>query len=325
MASEFALIAALDPSLDGDGPGVPLGVGDDAAVVEVDGTPVALCVDALVEGVHFDRDVSSLEDVGWKALAVNLSDLAAVGASPVAAVVALHAPPGMTEADGVAVYRGMRACADAWDVRLVGGDVVGADRLSVTVALVGSLRGARPLRRDAATVGDRVLVVGDLGLAAAGLALHTAGHHDLLAAHPSLLAAHRRPRPVLAAGTALAAGGAHACIDVSDGLGRDLGHVADRSRVGVRLDAARLPRHAAVVAAAARLDADALDLVVGGGDDYALAATVSRPSLASVEAALDAAGLTARDIGEVTAGSGVVLTTDGDTRDVSALGWEHGG
>lgn len=323
MSSEFALLAALRPYLDGDGPGVPLGVGDDAAVVEIDGTPVAVTVDALVDGVHVDRTVSSLGDIGWKAVAVNLSDLAAVGAAPVAAVVTLHLPAGFGEGEVVAVYEGLRACADGADVRLVGGDLVAADRLALTVALLGSLQERPPLRRDRARPGDVVVVVGELGLAAAGLALHEGGHHDLLSEHPELLAAHRRPRALVAAGMALAIAGASACIDVSDGLGRDLGHVARLSEVAVRLDEERLPRHPGVVAAAARLGGDPLDLVVGGGDDYALVATVSPAARPRVDAALEAAGVRARTVGEVTAGRGVTLAGEHGSRDVGMLGWEH--
>lgn len=309
--SEFALIAALRPHLAGDAPGIPLGVGDDAAVVEVAGTPVALAVDALVDGIHFDRGISSWGDVGWKALAANVSDLAAIGARATAAVVWLGRPEAVSDAEVVELYTGMGEAARRWGVALVGGDVTGAPALAVSVTVVGELLPGGPLRRDAARPGDAVVVVGSLGEAAAGLALARAGAGDLLDAHPELLAAHRRPAALPEAGAALAAGGAHACIDVSDGLGRDLAHIADDSRVGIRLDG--VPVSAAVAAAADRLGVDPTAFVVGGGDDLALAATLP-------PARLDDLPVAWTRVGEVVDGSGVTL----DGRDVSGLGWEHG-
>ena len=318
---EFALLELLSPLLDGDGPGVPLGVGDDAAVVDVAGTPVAVAVDTLVAAVHFDLTRSSWEDVGYKALAVNISDLAAIGAQCSAAVVSLQRPAALEDDDVLALYRGLRAAADTWRCRIVGGDTVGGTVAAVSVTAFGALLGSEPLRRDAAEVGDVVLVVGELGLAAAGLAAHRAGRADLLEDHPAAGLAHRRPRALPEAGAALAVAGANACIDVSDGLGRDLGHIAAASQVGVVLDPDRLPLHADVVAVAEELGIDAVDLVVGGGDDYALVASVRPHRLARVETALEAAGLRARVVGEIVAGDGVRL---GD-RDVRREGWEHDG
>ncbi|HEX9889010.1 MAG TPA: thiamine-phosphate kinase [Nitriliruptorales bacterium] len=321
---EFELIRALGPFLDGDSGAVPLGVDDDAAVVLVGSTPVAVAVDAMVDGVHFDRAVSSFEDVGFKALAVNVSDLAAIGARPVAAVIALQRPPGLDDADVIALYRGLREAADRWDVALVGGDTVGSPVLSVSVTVLGGLPGAAALRRDGAQPGDIVLVVGPLGLAAAGLALFRAGASQLLEAHPELLAAHRRPEALPAVGAALATGGASAAIDVSDGLGRDLGHVADQSGVHIRIESARLAIHPGVAAAAEHLDLDPLELVVGGGDDYALVACVPPDRHAQVAAAVRAVGREAHVIGHVERGSGVrLLAGDGRTRDASQLGFQH--
>lgn len=320
-APEFALLRALRPLLDADGPGVPLGVGDDAAVVEIDGTPVAIAVDALVQGVHFDLTLSSWEDVGFKALAVNVSDLAAIGAQPQAAVLTLQRPPGTPDDAIERLYRGLREAAQQWRCRLVGGDTVEAAVLSLGVTVVGPLLGPEPLRRDAAEVGDVVLLVGELGLAATALAAHQAGRSDLLEAHPRLAAAHRRPRALPEAGAALSVAGANACIDVSDGLGRDLGHIAAASHVAIQLDPERLPVAPEVTAVASELGLDPIDLVVGGGDDYALVATVRPHRLDRVETALEATGLSSRILGTVSAGTGVRLRD----REVTELGWQHGG
>lgn len=320
MVAEFALLAAIRDRLDGDGAGLPLGVDDDAAVLETAGH-VVLAVDALVDGVHVDRRISSLADLGWKAIAVNVSDLAAVGAVPVAALVTLLRPPWFDVDDAAQLYDGMREAGRRWGCRLIGGDTVSCPTLSVSVTIAGRLADEDVvLRRDGARPGDLVAVVGELGLAAAGLELHLADADAVLAEYPELSRAHRRPVPLPEAATPLGLAGVSACIDVSDGLGRDLGHVAAASDVAIRLDRDRLPLHAGVVAAAAHLDADPVELVVGGGDDYALAVTIRPDRLGRLDTALSSAGLSARVVGEVAAGAGVTL----DGRDVADAGWEHG-
>lgn len=323
MAREFDIIAAIRPLLDGDGPGVPLGTDDDAAIVAVGPAQVAVAVDTLVEDIHFDRSLSSLDDVGWKALAVNLSDLAAVGARPLAAVVSLQRPPEFSVEDAEALYRGMRDAADDAGCHLVGGDTVGSPTLTVSVTVLGVPQSA-PLRRSGATAGDVVVVIGPLGLSAAGLALAQAGEHDLLDAHPELFTAHRRPRAQLDAVDALVAGPVTAAIDVSDGLGRDLAHIARQSGVEIRIGEDRLPVAPGVAAAARRLGVDPLEWVVGGGDDYAIAATVGLGDLPALAAALAATSTALHTVGEVRSGdAAVLLDTASGSRDVSGDGWEH--
>ena len=319
MVAEFELLAALRRHLDADGPGVPCGVGDDAAVVEVAG-PVVATVDTLVDGVHVDRRWSSFEDVGFKALAVNVSDLAAMGALPLAALVSLQVPSAIGSQELDRLYAGLREAADRWGCRLVGGDTVTSPTLAVSVTALGQLHDERAvLRRDGAQPGELVVVIGGLGLAAAGLELLRRGEAELARAHPDLLAAHRRPTALPEAVPALVLAGVRAAIDVSDGLGRDLGHLARGSGVRIRLDAERLPIAPGVAAVADRLGLDVLDLVVGGGEDQALAVTVPADRLGRLDVALDTVGLRARVIGEVVDGAGVDL----DGRDVGALGWEH--
>ncbi|MBW3561949.1 MAG: thiamine-phosphate kinase [Actinobacteria bacterium] len=322
MTSEFELLERLYPRLAGDGPGVPLGVGDDAAVVEIGGTPVAVAVDAVVDGVHVDRSISSFADIGWKSMAVNVSDVAAIGAVPTAAVVALGRPP---EVDAAAVddlYDGLLAAADRWEVAVVGGDVVAAPALTVAVTVLGRVRPGGPLRRDAAEVGQAVVVIGSLGLSAAGFACHRASHQDLLQAHPELLAAHRRPPAYVEAAGELLSVGATAAIDVSDGLGRDLGHIAERSGVAIEVQADLLAVPVGVRAAAEALGVDPMDLVCGGGEDLALAATLP----VDAAEAFTAKVVDATVVGRVVEGSGVrLIGPDGARRDISSLGWEHGG
>lgn len=319
MVAEFELLAAVRRHLADDAPGLPRGVDDDAAVLATDGHVVA-AVDALVDGVHVDRRWSSAADLGFKALSVNVSDLAAMGAVPRGALVALLRPSTLPLAEVEELYAGLHEAAQRWRCPLIGGDTVTAPTLAVSVTVLGTLvDDQRMLRRDAARPGELVAVVGPLGLAAAGLAAHQAGAADLLAAHPEIDLAHRRPAALLEAAAPLVVAGASAAIDVSDGLGRDLGHVARASDVGIRLAGDRLPVAPGVTAAADALDLDPLDLVLGGGEDYALAFTLPPQRLGRLDAGLDAVGLRARVLGEVVEGAGVEV----DGRDVTAVGWEH--
>ena len=320
MYDEFDLLARLRRHLDVDGPGVPRGVGDDAAVLDVAGRLVA-AVDTLVDGVHVDRRWSTPQDLGFKALAVNVSDLAAVGALPLAALVSLQLPSDIDVEEVEGIYRGLREAADRWGCQLIGGDTVTSPTLAVSVTVLGRLHDEEVvLRRDGAQVGDLVVVVGGLGLAAAGLELLRRGATQQLDAHPELAAAHRRPVALPEAVPAMVLAGVSAAIDVSDGLGRDLGHLARDSGVGIRLDSDRLPLAVGVEAAATHLGIDPVELVLGGGEDQALALTVAPERLGRLDLGLDTAGLRARVVGEVVAGAGVVL----DGRDVSESGWVHG-
>lgn len=319
---EFDLIARIAPLLDGEAGAVTVGHGDDAAVLDVAGRGVVVTVDTLVEAVHFRRDLSSLADVGWKAVAASVSDLAAMGARPVAAVVAL-CRPGRIDTDEVeALYRGMRAACDRWGVRLVGGDTVAAGELVVSVTGLGELdTPAAAVRRSGARPGDRVVVVGALGAGAAALAQVAAG------AEPDepLLAAHRRPVALPAAGAVLAARGARALIDVSDGLGADLGRVCAASGVRARVRWPDLPVARGAADAATAVGADPIAVVAGGGEDYALVAAL--PSELAEAAAAEAGaaeGVPAAVVGEFVTGSGAVLALrDGRERDLAGLGYDH--
>jgi thiamine-monophosphate kinase len=262
---EFGLVAAVTR---GAGP-PPAGPGDDAAVVPAPDGRVVATTDVLVEGRHFRLDWSAPYDVGRKAAAQNLADVAAMGARPTALLVGFGAPPDFAAADAVELARGLADEAAACGASVVGGDVVAAPCVVVSVTALGSLDGRAPVLRSGARAGDVVVVAGSLGGAAAGLAALRAGRPDLAA-----VAAHRVPAPPYAAGVALATAGATAMIDVSDGLSGDLAHVARASGVGIEVDVAALPVHPAVAAAAAALGVDEQEWVLGGGDDHALVATL---------------------------------------------------
>ncbi len=256
--TEFELIRLFTRTAPREGEGVVLGIGDDAAVLRPPrGELIVATVDAVVEGVHFERGWAP-EDVGWKALAVNISDLAAMGARPLWALVALATPRAAEAERLAAIGRGLSRCARRHGVAVVGGNVTAASELST---VIGS--GRRPLTRSGARPGDAVLVSGTLGDAALGL--------EPGAPRP-LARRQRRPAPRLALGRALA-GIATACIDVSDGLVQDLGHVCRASRVGAVLRLGDLPLSTAY-RAAARERPDPWEAALAGGEDYELCATV---------------------------------------------------
>lgn len=263
---EMGVVARLLAGLPG-GDGVLVGPGDDAAVVAAPDGRSVLTVDLMVEGRHFRRSWSSAADVGHRAAARSLSDVAAMGGRATALVVGLAAPPDLPVAWVLELAQGVVAESALVGAVLVGGDTVRADSVVVSVTAVGDLAGREPLRRGGAHPGDVVAVTGRLGWAEAGLAVLTRGFRS-----PRVLVeAHRRPQPPYAAGPAAAAAGASALVDVSDGLVQDLSHVAAASGVTLDLDpqAFTVPEPLRDVASA--LGGDPLRWVLAGGDDHALA------------------------------------------------------
>lgn len=299
--NEFALIDRFVGCFDV--PPSPFGPGDDCAVLGRQG-PSCVTTDALVEGVHFTRATFSPADVGHKALAVNLSDLAAMGARPTWFTVALGLPPSITPGEVVGMGRGMARLAKVHGARLVGGNVTRAAELSLTITASGALDGA-PLLRSGARPGDLVFVSGALGDAAGGLAALTKG-----TAAPRLVRAQRRPSPHLAF-IARARRFVRAAIDVSDGLAQDLGHVCRASKVGAALHSADVPLSRELV----RFAGDgALELALRGGEDYVLLLAVP---LRHRRALVD---LGAHELGVFTATPGLTL----DGRPLSGrLGFQH--
>lgn len=267
---EFGLIARIDAALDGHlATGVHVGIGDDAAVVGVTGGRVVVSTDMLVEGRHFRRDWSTGADVGAKAAAQNLIDVAVMGARTTTLVVALGLPADLPVEWVTDFYAGMRAEAQAQGAAIVGGDLVRSDRVVISVTALGEMLGADPVLRSGAEPGDVVAVAGRLGWAAAGLSILSRGFRT----PRTLVDAQRRPQPPYAAAAAAAEGGATSMIDVSDGLVADLGHIARASQVAIEIDPTRLEIGEPVSSAAAAFNADPLVWVLTGGEDHAVAAT----------------------------------------------------
>jgi thiamine-monophosphate kinase len=241
------------------------------------GHRLVVTTDVLVEGLDFTAELSEPEDWGWKAVAANLSDLAAMAAEARWLVLALTVPEATPVPTLERVYAGIGEACRAFGVSLVGGDVSAGPALSLAVTAIGEAE--RPVLRSGARPGDRLAVTGPLGAAAAGLALLRSGDPaatELLGRFPALAAAHRRPQPALATGVRLARAGATAMIDVSDGLAGDALHLAESSGVGVEVHDATVPLAPGVAEAAALLRLDPLALALGGGEDFVLAAALPR-------------------------------------------------
>jgi thiamine-monophosphate kinase len=256
------------------------------------GHRLVVTTDVLVEGLDFTAELSEPEDWGWKAVAANLSDLAAMAAEARWLVLALTVPTQTPLATLERVYAGVGQACRAFGVSLVGGDVSAGPALSLAVTALGEAE--RPVLRSGARPGDRLAVSGPLGAAAAGLALLKAGGPaaaELLGRFPGLAAAHRRPQPALAMGVALARAGATAMIDVSDGLAGDALHLAESSGVGVEVHDATVPLAPGVTETAALLGLDPLALALGGGEDFVLAAAL--PRAADLGGVLDCGRFTA--------------------------------
>lgn len=300
------------------GAGQVVGIGDDAAVISAPDRRVVATTDLLVDGVHFRRDWSSAFDIGCKAAAQNLADVAAMGASGTALLAGFATPPDVAAEWAMDLMRGLAAeCARA-GASVAGGDVTRASTIMLAITALGDLAGRDPVLRSGARPGDIVAVTGTLGSAAAGLALLQAGlAGNLTEPLAGLVAAHRRPSPPYPAGPQAAELGATSLIDISDGLVADLGHVAEASGVQVDIDTEQLAASAAVRAAALREGAlllgrpDWLGWPLSGGEDHALAATF--PAGTAVPEQWS-------PIGVVRAGQGVLV--DGQDR-ADLAGWDH--
>jgi thiamine-monophosphate kinase len=311
---EFGLIARVTARLGAASSSVLLGPGDDAALVAAPDGRVAACTDVLVEGRHFRRDWSTARDVGHRAAAANLADIAALGARPTALLVALCAPPDLEIAWAEGLADGLAAEAALTGAVVVGGDMSSSPTLTVAVTALGDLAGRPPVVRSGAHPGDVVAIAGRLGFAAAGYTILSRGFRS-----PKILVeAYRRPEVPYPAGPAAALLGATSMIDVSDGLLADLGHVAAASGVGIDLRREAFSVPGQMRDAAAALGVDPYGWILAGGEDHALAATfpagVELPPEWTVIGEVLPASLFA-------AGDGV--TVDGRRYTGGPAGWDH--
>ncbi|MFM1721834.1 thiamine-phosphate kinase [Rhodococcus sp. PAM 2766] len=250
-----------------------LGPGDDAAVVRTPDGRAAVSADMLVEHRHFRLDWSTPEQVGRKAVAQNGADIAAMGGRPSAFLVSLGCPADTPLAVAAGISDGLGSAAEALGAGVVGGDLVQADQIVVSVTVLGDLEGRDPVLRSGAREGDVVAVAGAIGRSAAGLALLLADVGSSAPGAAELIDAHRVPSPPYEQGVAAAIAGASAMTDVSDGLVADLGHIAAASGVRIRIERSRIEPAPALLEAARDLDRDPWEWILAGGEDHALAAT----------------------------------------------------
>ena len=308
---------------------VIIGPGDDAAVVSSDGEALAVTTDMLVESVDF-LSGEDPESVGRRAIAVNLSDLAAMGARPEFFLLSIGFPPSRGETYPLAIVRGALSRADPLGASLVGGDLSRAPTAVVSVALWGRPEGV-PLTRSGARPGDLLFLSGSAGRAAAGLRLAARGFRPVPGSaglsseeERELLAAYRDPEPRIALGLDLARGRfAHAVIDVSDGLGVDSARLARASGVKAVVDRERLPISPALAAFAERQGVDPVEWMLAGGDDYELLFAAPEAALPALVAGDPAWGVPVTRIGSIEIGEGAVLRDRHGERDIAAIGHDH--
>ncbi len=307
---EFEVIAAVtrgQPQL----ADTTVGPGDDAAVVAAPDGSVVVSVDMLVDGVHFRTDWASAEQIGRRAALASMADIAAMGAAPTSLVVAIAAPADTPAELILGIGKGLHEAARDAGAAVVGGDMTRSQTLTISVTVLGTLRGAQPVLRSGARPGDEVAINGRLGWAAAGLAVLSRGFRSPAA----VVGAYRVPEPPLRAGAPAAAAGATAMIDVSDGLVADLGHIAEASQVSINVRTAALDLDPRLVEVASALGKDPMEWILAGGDDHPLVATF--PPDAPLPPGWQPIG-TVGAIGDL----GAVVTVDGSERD-EAGGWDH--
>ncbi len=308
--------------------GVERAIGDDAAAFVVPSDDLTLVTtDLMVERVHFLRDATTPFNLGHKTMAVNLSDIAAMGGTPREAFVSTAIPAGCSVEYLDELYDGMKRLAARYGVNILGGDTTGsvAD-LVLNVTVIGHVRREEVLYRSGAKPGDAVCVTGPVGDSRAGLHFVLKGAEGLDAAMRRLFEAHILPQPHLEEGRFLAAtGAATAALDVSDGLSSDLAHIVEESRVGIRVQADRIPISSELQDFCARFGKDPVRFALSGGEDYVLAVTVSRDRIEEVSRGFAAHfGRPLYCIGEVTGSSQLELATpDGRIEAVGSTGWDH--
>jgi thiamine-monophosphate kinase len=299
-----------------------IGIGDDAAAWRSDASTQLATIDSFIQDIHFSLGTTSWEDLGWKAIAVNLSDIAAMGGIPRYALVSL-ALPGHTEvADVITLYQGMIELAQRFEVAIIGGDTSSAPLVTINITILGSAKGQDKgiLTRSAAKPGDKVAVTGELGAAAAGVRML----NRKLQFNPEATACFKKaslcPYPRIAEGQLLVEQEVKTAIDISDGLIKDLSHICQSSQVGARIEIDRVPIQPEV---RANFGDSALELALSGGEDYELLFTASAEVIDKVK---KAASCPVTIIGEIIAdktGEITLVDKKGEPFNLGKTGWEH--
>ncbi|WP_026974563.1 thiamine-phosphate kinase [Alicyclobacillus contaminans] len=323
---EFALIRHLAARVPTDHPTVRVSIGDDAAVFNVPtGEEAVVTTDAMVEGVHFIERTMTWTDVGYKAAAVSISDVAAMGGQPRQVLLTVAIPRERKPADLEAFYDGMAEACNRYGCAVIGGDVVRTSGpLVVTSTVLGAVPHGQALLRSGARPGDVVFVTGTVGGSGAGLRLLLEGAASLPPDEAMQLRQfHRRPVPQVEAGAILREAGASSCDDISDGLASELNELAEASRVRLRIDQNRVPVHPAVRNFARARGESPLEYAWYGGEDFQLVGTAPPFAFARALARCQSVGISLTQIGRVEEGDGVVVESAAGLTVLEAKGYNH--
>jgi len=323
---EFGLINILTRDLTY-GKGVIKGVGDDTAVLETGGDKWLLfTTDMMVEGVHFSLDYSTMSQVGWKLLAVNLSDIAAMGGRPTHALISVAVPPRFEPSEIIELYKGLKKAAEEYGVNIVGGDTVSSpERLVLNVALLGEVAAGMAVYRSGARPGDHVYVTGALGAPAAGLYLF---QKPALPCSPQSAdycrLAHTAPRPKVEAGRFLASCGVSSMDDISDGLASEMHEICESSGVGCLIRASDIPVDPRVREIAEQSGLDPLNWALFGGEDLELVFTAGLEAEEKIKRHAGKAGIQVYRVGVITVSRDVCLEDpDGKIVPLPRGGYDH--
>lgn len=302
--------------------GLVLGIGDDAAVVQTSkGRLNVITVDAMAEGIHFDLRTTDFRKLGWKAMASNLSDLAAMGADPKWALINLTIPNKVTVENISKLYRGILACTKRFGGQVIGGNITRArNEFVICITALGEVDNQGVLKRSSARPGDVIAVTGDLGASHAGLRLLQ--KKDQNGSYGHVIRKHQTPVPRIDLIQKLKKAGIkiHACIDISDGLSSDLKHVCEASKVGAQVLSDLLPIHSATKRASAALDEDAVDYALNGGEEYELLMTLAPVQF---EKAKQILGKNITAVGRIHTSRVITVMRNGKKRRLTAKGFKH--
>lgn len=338
--NEFALISKLtaqkqSKKFQGD-QGVVVGIGDDAAVAEISqGSQLVMTCDTVVEGVHFNQWTMQSEDIGFKAMASNISDIAAMGAIPKFALVSLSLPKKYSELRLKKIYKGLYECADLYKTAVIGGDTTSAlHDFTLSITLIGEIEPNKALLRSTAEPGDKVFITGVLGRSAAGLDYlmkrkqFNLSIDKIPAALQGIVMAHRKPLPSIEAGRTLQRSRVcHALNDVSDGLASETWEIAEASQVGIVLDEGRIPIDTNLEGYANQTGVNPMDWILYGGEDYVLVGTLPSDQVSRLRRDFNSVGNELYIIGDVVSrhskGSVQMVDRGGNLRSIDKKGYHH--
>jgi len=322
---EFNLIDRIKSIIGRHGDDVRIGIGDDAALVSYDGIEVLLTTDVLVENVHFTNEIPP-HSIGYKSIAVNISDIAAMGGKPKHILVSLSLPEN-TEIDFVdEMYKGMIDCAKKYNAGIVGGNMSRSSEIVINVTVTGTVEPENLRKRSTASVGDSILVTGSLGGSAAGLLAIEKGIVDQGGYHNNdLIKKHLYPKARIEESRFLAKLGSRAVEDISDSLFLDLSNICLASNVGAVIDVSKIPVALEAKEIKKAIDCNPLNLALSGGEDYELLLTASKEQAKNmIESLMIETGTELSEIGEIVEGSGVrLIDPDGEEFDYEKSGFDH--